>query len=90
MTIDELKKVKFHMVSHLSMVNEHQCVYADDSGRLGFADITKKNKRGEFGKSRRVYRIDSTWYETKEDFIEALKRFGFGPQLPKKGRNDGR
>lgn len=84
MTIDELKKVKFHMVSHLSMVNEHQCVYADDSGRLGFADITKKNKRGEFGKSRRAYRIDSTWYETKEDFAGALKRFGFGPQLPKK------
>ena len=85
MTLEELKNVKFHMVAHLSMANEHQCTYADDSGRLGFCDITKKNKRGEFGKSRRVYRIDGTWYETKKEFIKALKRFGFGPQSPVEG-----
>ena len=85
MTWEELKKVKFHMVAHLSMTKEHQCTYSDDSGRLGFCDITKKNKRGEFGKSRRAYRIDGTWYETKKEFIKALKRFSFGPQTPVKG-----
>ena len=85
MTIQELKKVKFHMVAHLSMEKEHQCTYADDSGRLGFCDITKKNKRGEFGKSTRAYRIDGTWYDTKEEFEEALKRFDFGPHQPVKG-----
>lgn len=88
MTIDELKKVKFHMVSHLSMAKEHQATYADDSGRLGFCDITKKKNEFEFGESRRVYRIDSTWYETKEEFEKALKRFGFGPQTPVKGGNN--
>lgn len=77
MTLEELKKVKFHMVSHLSMANEHRATYADDSGRLGFCDITKKKNEFEFGESRRVYRIDSTWYETKEEFKKALKRFGF-------------
>jgi len=85
MTWEELKKVKFHMVAHLSMAKEHQCTYADDSGRLGFCDITKKNKRGEFGDSKRAYRIDSTWYDTKEEFVKALERFGFGPQSPVKG-----
>ena len=85
MTWEELKKVKFHMVAHLSMAKEHQCTYADDSGRLGFCDITKKNKRGEFDKSRRAYRIDDNWYDTLEEFVKALERFGFGPQTPVKG-----
>ena len=85
MTPDELNKVKFHMVCHLSMTSEHRATYADDSGRLGFCDITKK--RGfKFGKSKRVYRIDSTWYETKEEFLEALKRFGFGGKPIKGGK----
>ena len=85
MTLEELKKVKFYMVAHLSMAKEHQCTYADDSGRLGFCDITKKKNEFEFGESKRAYRIDSTWYDTMEEFQEALKRFGFGPRLPEKG-----
>lgn len=85
MTLEELKKVKFHVVSHLSLAKEHRTTYADDSGRLGFCDITKKKNEFEFGESERFYRIDSTWYEKKADFFKALKRFGFGPQLPKKG-----
>ena len=36
MTYDEIKKIPFHFVSHLSLEDEHQAVYADDSGRLGF------------------------------------------------------
>lgn len=84
MTYDEVKKVPFHFVSHLSLENEHQSVYADDSGRLGFCDITEK-KGFEFGKSKRVYRIDSNWYESKEDFLKALKNFAFGPQKPIQG-----
>lgn len=84
MTYDEVKKVPFHFVSHLSLEDEHQSVYADDSGRLGFCDITKK-KGFEFGKSKRVYRIDSNWYENREDFIKALKNFSFGPQKPIQG-----
>lgn len=84
MTWKEAEKVKFHMVSHLSMSNEHRCTYADDSGRLGFCDITEKKNEFEYGKSRRVYRIDGTWYETKKEFIKALKRFSFGPQTPVK------
>lgn len=85
MTLDELKKVKFHMVSHLAMAKEHQATYADDSGRLGFCDITKKKCEFEFGESRRMYRIDSTWYETKEEFEEALERVALDFGQPIKG-----
>lgn len=81
MTYKELKKVPFHFVSHLSLEDEHQVTYADNSGRLGFCDITKK-KGFDFGKTKRAFRIDSEWYEKKEDFIKALKSFAFGPQKP--------
>ena len=84
MTYEELIKIPFHFVSHLSLENQHQSTYADDSGRLGFYDTTKK-KGFKFGKTKRVYRIDSNWYESKEDFIKALKNFAFGPQKPMKG-----
>lgn len=67
MTQEELKKIPFHMVSHLNMRNEHRTTYSDDSGRLGFCNIAKKK-----GKSMRVYRLDSTWYDNTEDFMNAL------------------
>lgn len=73
MTQEELKKIPFHMLSHLSMKNEHRTTYSDDSGRLGFCVITPK-KGFEFGKARRVFRLDSTWYENKEDFMKALEK----------------
>ena len=73
MTYEELKKIPFHMLSHLSMENEYRTTYSDDSGRLGYCDITPK-KGFVFGKARRVFRLDSTWYENKEDFIKALER----------------
>jgi len=84
MTVAELKKVRFHFVSHLSMEDEHTATYADDSGRLGFCDITKK-KGFDYGKSKRVFRIDSEWYEKKEDFLKAIKKFSFGPAIAVKG-----
>ncbi len=85
MTLEDLKKLKFHMVSHLSMAKEHRATYSDDSGRFGFCDITKKKNEFEFGKSRRVYRIDSTWYETMEEFTKALERVSLGFGEPVKG-----
>ena len=89
MTYEELKKVPFHFVSHMSLEKEHRSMYMDDSGRLGFCDITKKKGEFEFGKSKRVFRIGNTWHETKEEFLEDLKRFAFGPRVVKKGEDDG-
>ena len=83
MTEEELKKVKFHFFSHLSMEDEHRTTYVDDSGRLSICECVPMGRSQK--KPYRVYRIDDTWYEKYENFITALKRFGFGPQLPKKG-----
>jgi hypothetical protein len=65
MTYEELIKIPFHFVSHLSLENEHQSVYADDSGRLGFCDITKK-KGFEFGKLAHVV-------VTRREIIETVE-----------------
>lgn len=83
MTLDELKKVKFHFNSHLSMEDEHRTTYVDDNGRLGFCDCVPMKSRRK--KPYRVYFIDGKWYETKEEFEKALKRFGFGVGAPIKG-----
>lgn len=84
MTYEEVKKVPFHMVGHLAMADAYQGTYADESGRLGFCDITERINEFETGECHRSYRIDNTWYDTKEEFVEALKHFNFGPQEPKK------
>ena len=84
MKANELKKVPFHFVSHLNLDNEHRTMYADNSGRLGFCDITQKKGEFEFGDSHREFRIDSTWYDDKDEFLKALKNFAFG-RKPKKG-----
>lgn len=60
------------MVSHLSLVYEHRTTYSDDSGRLGFCDIIPR-KRFKFGNSKRVFRLDSTWYDNREDFMKAME-----------------
>lgn len=73
MTREELKKIPFRMVSHMSMESEHRETYSDDSGRLGLCVITPK-MGFKFGKSIRVFRLDSTWYDNKEDFMKALKK----------------
>jgi len=75
MTIEELNKVRFKMVSHISMEKEHCISYMSEDGRLGFCDFTRKKKDGTFGKSHRHYRIDNKIYETKEAFLEAIKDF---------------
>ena len=82
---EELKKVRFHFVSHMSMEHEHTCTYIDDSGRLGFCDHTKRKKNGDFGRSYRHFRIDSNIYKSKEKFLKALESFSFGPKKPEKG-----
>ena len=75
MTIEELKKVPFHYVAHMSMEKEHTLTYESEDGRLGYCDHTPKRKNGDFGRTYRHYRIDKKVYKTKDKFIEALKDF---------------
>lgn len=75
MTEEELKKVKFSFHSSFSMETEHQLTYVSEDGRLGFCDRTPKKKNGDFGKTRRLYRIDKKIYKTREAFLKALEKF---------------
>ena len=79
MTEEEVKKIPFHMQTHLAMATEHTCAYVDESGRLGFCVHTpiKKDEYGwqEFGKAYRHYRIDGKVYKSYKKWIEALKDF---------------
>lgn len=77
MTQEEFKKIPFHFVSHLSMVDEHVVHYSDDSGRLGICRITPKKDDFTFGKSTTHYRIDNKIFKTKGKFLEALENFSF-------------
>lgn len=78
MTLEELKKVPFHMVCLLALAHEHSCTYASEDGRLGFCDHTPvigDPEFREFGKPRRHWRIDNKVYKTKAAFLKALEQF---------------
>lgn len=73
MTKKELEKIPFHFASHLSMSDQYQTMYVDDSGRLAVCDITERISEFETGKTRRKYRIDDKWYDDKAEFEKALE-----------------
>ena len=78
MTIEELEKIPFHFVSHLSMEDEHCTTYVSEDGRFGFCDHVPF-KDGHPDKRRKAYRdwmILGKVYEKEEDVIEALKKIG--------------
>ncbi len=77
MTKEELKKIQFRFASHLSMTDQFQTMYVDDSGRLAICDITERISEFEVGKTRREYRIDSKWYKTKKAFEKAMETFEY-------------
>lgn len=77
MTEEEVKKIPFRMVSHISMADESVCTYIDKSERLGFCIHTPVladyDGMKEYGKPRRHYRIDAKIYKSYKKWIEALK-----------------
>lgn len=80
MTEEELKKIPFKMVGHLSAATYHACTYSSEDGRLGFSDHTPILGEYEgyvykWGRRTRHYRIDGTIYKSKKKFLEALKDF---------------
>lgn len=72
MTKEELRKVPFRMVAHLSTAKMCYLTYSSEDGLLGFCDRTPKLKHGQFGKTRRHWRIGGKVYKSDEAFYEAL------------------
>lgn len=47
MTPEELAKIPFHFVCHMSMEHEHTLTYASEDNRLGWCDHTPVKKNGK-------------------------------------------
>lgn len=78
MTIEELEKVPFYFVSHLSMEDMHCTTYMSNDNRFGFCVHVPftdghPDKRK---KSYRYYMIDGKVYKTKGKFLKALAEVG--------------
>lgn len=77
MTEEELKKVRFH-AWHMSTDCDDITSYISTDGRLGIIDSVPLDQDGYVKKEGHVirrYRIDGKFYETKSEFLEALKNF---------------
>jgi hypothetical protein len=78
MTIEELKKVKFHETCHMAMSDEYTTTYMSDDNRLGFCDHVPRDEYGYVKKGGRAYRhyyIDGKVYKTKAAFEKAIKEY---------------
>ena len=73
MTTEELQKVPFHFVSHMSMEDEHVTTYASDDNKIGFCDHVPFKNGEPHGRSYRHYWLNGKVYKTKKKFIEAIK-----------------
>ena len=85
MTREEINKIPFHFASHLSLTDQYQLMYVDDSGRLAICEITERISEFETGKVHREYRIDNKWYKTKKAFEKALEKIPAWTFRKKKG-----
>lgn len=75
MTYEELKKVPFRFVSHLSMEDEHCTTYVTEDGRIGFCTHVLYKNGEPTRRSYRHYMIDGKVYRSRKKFIEALASF---------------
>ncbi len=75
MTPEEVAKIPFKFVCHMSMEHEHTSTYISEDGRLGFCDHQPYKNGRPYGRSYRHFRIDNEIYKTKEKFLEAMKAF---------------
>lgn len=75
MTYEELKKMPFRFVCHLSMEEEHATTYISEDGRIGFCDHVRYKDGQPTKRVRRHWQIDGKVYKTTPKFIEALKEF---------------
>lgn len=78
MTIEELEKIPFHFVSHLSMVDEHCTTYISEDKRFGFSDHVPftDGHPDRRKKAYRTYMINGKVYKTMAEFLEALEDVG--------------
>lgn len=74
MTREELNKVPFRMVSHMSREGEHISLYANDDYGFRMQKTVKIKKDGfTTGKTYTNYYFNDKWYNSLDKFLEAIK-----------------
>lgn len=78
MTKEELSKIPFTFVAHLSMEHEHCTTYANADYDFGVCEHTRVKSDGlTFGRTYRHYRWGNRVYKTFPKFLEAIKDVPF-------------
>ena len=78
MTLEELKKVKFHKTCHLALAKEYTTTYVSENNRLAFCDHVPRDEDGMVKKGGRAYRhymIDGKVYKIRAAFEKAIKNY---------------
>lgn len=73
MTLEELKKLRFRMQSHIAIENEHVATYVNDDYGFIMQVITKKKNEFEFGRSKRHFIYKGKRYRSLPKFLDAIK-----------------
>ena len=73
MTLEELKKLRFRMQSHVAMEDEHIASYVNDDYGFIMQVITKKKNEFKFGRSKRHFIYKDKRYRSLPKFLEAIK-----------------
>lgn len=72
MTHEELYKLPFRWVSHISLATENMAVYQAETpkGSIVIRTHTRKRKYGEYGKSKKIYFFCGKEYETIDELLK--------------------
>ena len=72
MTHEELHKLPFRMVSHMSLDTEHIATYKAETpkGNVVMHTCTRRLKNGEFGKVKRTYIFRDKEYKTIDELLK--------------------
>lgn len=72
MTHEELYKLPFRWVSHISLATEHSIAYKTETpkGDIVICTCTRKLKNGEYGKVKRTYIFRDKEYKTIDELLK--------------------
>ena len=72
MTHEELHKLPFRLVNHISIAKEHLAAYKAETpkGDIVIYTCTRRLKNGEYGKSSRVYIFRGKEYKTIDELLK--------------------
>ena len=77
MTAEELSKIPFRMVSHLSMAHEYCSTYLNDEYGISICKHTEKKNEFEFGRTCTHFMYKGVVYKMKKKFLEAFNKINF-------------